>query len=296
MECVSVAEKHPRNVASGLTFSIDKIIGLKTDVKHSEKTENFVNETEKSSNDLESPVGERPKSKEIEKTVEKVAEKSGPISLEVKHLDHQKVELYSENKGKHLQVTSNENGAVLYDTDLQRRNFLAFQGREFQDINMNIMSYLHPAFLLGRMNPEEYRAHFLHNYYLQHQNPHIGKDASYALDLYKMANAQYFNSQTPQDFKKQRLSDSLHTSEQLHHTEGDLKQKPKFETKETNFGIPKIGEGTTKEVSSETTKEFLETRDKKFQNKTQKTFTCQECGKMFNAHYNLTRHMPVHTG
>ena len=28
----------------------------------------------------------------------------------------------------------------------------------------------------------------------------------------------------------------------------------------------------------------------------QKVFTCTECGKVFNAHYNLTRHMPVHTG
>lgn len=27
-----------------------------------------------------------------------------------------------------------------------------------------------------------------------------------------------------------------------------------------------------------------------------KTFACLECGKVFNAHYNLTRHMPVHTG
>lgn len=34
---------------------------------------------------------------------------------------------------------------------------------------------------------------------------------------------------------------------------------------------------------------------KKLLNK-QKTFTCLECGKIFNAHYNLTRHMPVHTG
>ncbi|KAL7638388.1 UNVERIFIED_CONTAM: hypothetical protein RMT77_010958 [Armadillidium vulgare] len=30
--------------------------------------------------------------------------------------------------------------------------------------------------------------------------------------------------------------------------------------------------------------------------KNQRTFTCPECGKVFNAHYNLTRHMPVHTG
>ena len=28
----------------------------------------------------------------------------------------------------------------------------------------------------------------------------------------------------------------------------------------------------------------------------QRTYPCNECGKIFNAHYNLTRHMPVHTG
>ena len=28
----------------------------------------------------------------------------------------------------------------------------------------------------------------------------------------------------------------------------------------------------------------------------QKAFACEVCGKVFNAHYNLTRHMPVHTG
>ena len=31
-------------------------------------------------------------------------------------------------------------------------------------------------------------------------------------------------------------------------------------------------------------------------NSKHKIFTCNECGKVFNAHYNLTRHMPVHTG
>ncbi|CAH8440085.1 unnamed protein product [Schistosoma turkestanicum] len=29
---------------------------------------------------------------------------------------------------------------------------------------------------------------------------------------------------------------------------------------------------------------------------TNKTYTCPECGKLFTAHYNLTRHMPIHTG
>lgn len=32
------------------------------------------------------------------------------------------------------------------------------------------------------------------------------------------------------------------------------------------------------------------------QSNASKIFKCQECGKCFNAHYNLTRHMPIHTG
>ncbi|XP_055881186.1 fez family zinc finger protein erm-like [Biomphalaria glabrata] len=39
-----------------------------------------------------------------------------------------------------------------------------------------------------------------------------------------------------------------------------------------------------------------DSKSKKLLGKSQKTFTCPECGKVFNAHYNLTRHMPVHTG
>lgn len=32
------------------------------------------------------------------------------------------------------------------------------------------------------------------------------------------------------------------------------------------------------------------------QTSSNKVFKCNECGKCFNAHYNLTRHMPIHTG
>ena len=38
------------------------------------------------------------------------------------------------------------------------------------------------------------------------------------------------------------------------------------------------------------------TRTSPTTNNKQRTYPCGECGKIFNAHYNLTRHMPVHTG
>ncbi|CAF0735183.1 unnamed protein product [Brachionus calyciflorus] len=42
----------------------------------------------------------------------------------------------------------------------------------------------------------------------------------------------------------------------------------------------------------------LEEEDEQTETKNSKpkNFPCTECGKVFNAHYNLTRHMPVHTG
>uniref|UniRef100_A0A0K2TFQ9 Fez family zinc finger protein 2like [Bombyx mori] n=1 Tax=Lepeophtheirus salmonis TaxID=72036 RepID=A0A0K2TFQ9_LEPSM len=37
-------------------------------------------------------------------------------------------------------------------------------------------------------------------------------------------------------------------------------------------------------------------QESKTLNPSNKSYPCPECGKVFNAHYNLTRHMPVHTG
>ncbi|XP_015914678.2 fez family zinc finger protein 2 [Parasteatoda tepidariorum] len=49
-------------------------------------------------------------------------------------------------------------------------------------------------------------------------------------------------------------------------------------------------------ISSESSGESSSPARQKRNHNKQKTFTCPECGKVFNAHYNLTRHMPVHTG
>ena len=66
---------------------------------------------------------------------------------------------------------------------------------------------------------------------------------------------------------------------------------------------PKFSPGTTSpsphpvEVKTEkTSPSNVQPRTKRTQSGQQKTFTCLDCGKVFNAHYNLTRHMPVHTG
>ncbi|XP_071960007.1 uncharacterized protein [Antedon mediterranea] len=52
------------------------------------------------------------------------------------------------------------------------------------------------------------------------------------------------------------------------------------------------------EKESSSKKRILEDKKEKEkkQDKKSKHFPCLECGKVFNAHYNLTRHMPVHTG
>lgn len=50
------------------------------------------------------------------------------------------------------------------------------------------------------------------------------------------------------------------------------------------------------DFSTSVTERTSERAMRKMETKQQKTFVCPECGKMFNAHYNLTRHMPVHTG
>ncbi|UYV82193.1 hypothetical protein LAZ67_21001311 [Cordylochernes scorpioides] len=58
----------------------------------------------------------------------------------------------------------------------------------------------------------------------------------------------------------------------------------------TRKSSPTEGQQPYRQPSLKSKRSSSPNRDK------QKTFTCPECGKIFNAHYNLTRHMPVHTG
>ncbi|XP_073228900.1 uncharacterized protein [Porites lutea] len=57
-----------------------------------------------------------------------------------------------------------------------------------------------------------------------------------------------------------------------------------------------LGLENTKPSSLQMPSTVVSSVGRKRRNGAPKTFTCEVCGKVFNAHYNLTRHMPVHTG
>ena len=57
-----------------------------------------------------------------------------------------------------------------------------------------------------------------------------------------------------------------------------------------------VGDGKTQAKSKNSPNSDSTNTTNKSSTSQQKTFPCTECGKVFNAHYNLTRHMPVHTG
>uniref|UniRef100_A0A1B0GQT9 C2H2-type domain-containing protein n=1 Tax=Phlebotomus papatasi TaxID=29031 RepID=A0A1B0GQT9_PHLPP len=68
------------------------------------------------------------------------------------------------------------------------------------------------------------------------------------------------------------------TTEKSHHASGPLAKHGSNLARDKDTGITCSGGGADAGAGK------------------QKTFSCQECGKVFNAMYNLTRHMPVHTG
>ncbi|VDP98794.1 unnamed protein product [Trichobilharzia regenti] len=87
----------------------------------------------------------------------------------------------------------------------------------------------------------------------------------------------------------------------------NMKVMDKHSTKSIDSSITKNTESSndddsmTVEVTAEDTSEVgdvkINSENSMSDNaNTNKTYTCPECGKVFTAHYNLTRHMPIHTG
>ena len=294
----------------GLAFSIDKIIGTKFDSKQSTSNNQSENGTicEKGDDDISSPTSER--SFSLEGKATKPPGETCKTDLSVKESDVENNRNKVESEEKHLCLTRRHDSpeearATMHGTALQSKFRQLHQGGEFQDINMNLMSYLHPAFLLGRINQDDYRAHVLQNYYLN-QNSHVSRETGYALDLYKIANSQYFNSPVPMEFKKQFQIEEPKLSDAVKPNIDELDNKHRFGVHDSDSPSRKQNSFRDSERTVMKDNGSPEVVEKKLpnnqtrlpgnQSRNQKQFTCPECGKIFNAHYNLTRHMPVHTG
>ena len=317
MACIRNGDNHtavPKQ--KGLAFSIDKIIGIQSDSKQCSSDNHSDNVISDENDDIElldkvtAPKSEHSSHLDDEMTKPFNANsktehdaKENSVTNKRKNYETENTHVNAETRG----LSPIKAAAIMHDPDLQSKFKQVYQAGEFQDLNMNVMSYLHPAFLLGRMNQEDYRTHVLQNYYLN-QNAHVGREPSYALDLYKIASSQYFNSPVSLNLKKQYQFEGLKVNEPIQPHIDELESKHKFTVPGTDLSINKLN--NLKESDHNAIRDFKdgnqEVREKKLpsnqtklpgnQNRNQKTFTCPECGKIFNAHYNLTRHMPVHTG
>ncbi len=255
----------------------------------------------------------------------------------------------------------------------QRRN--GYQNSKELYEASRYMSYLHPAFLVGRMS--EYHAQLLRQY-----GPYLPTNGQYMMPGQGPASSPYDQLKTAQLYASKmaalqqqatilpRLADTAmpkhpavespvknnvinnnnntrinHTSHKLPSPIKSDSESPKSEDKTLDLSIKtrrdsdkdstldlsddkidvtsspksdhsdktKFGdadspimassadassqaETSNVSITSSGTGSTTNSPSKKNANKPTKTFTCQECGKIFNAHYNLTRHMPVHTG
>ncbi|KAK6176534.1 hypothetical protein SNE40_014801 [Patella caerulea] len=200
-------------------------------------------------------------------------------------------------------------GNVLFPSTENNRLVYPNVHRDSMDLNSSrFHPYFHPAFTLPRTNYDEYHAQLLRNYSLLHQSGlTMSKDRLYSnLELLKYSNMQQLLSQqravasaqpelSPRrdrinSYSKEKLPEPRKITEKILDVDGSDKD---------NFPSHKLDNSLDSSQNTEksyTASEEENMKGKKVINKSQKTFTCQECGKVFNAHYNLTRHMPVHTG
>ncbi|KAK4473840.1 hypothetical protein MN116_003173 [Schistosoma mekongi] len=65
---------------------------------------------------------------------------------------------------------------------------------------------------------------------------------------------------------------------------------------QNNDGNIGVDDDNSEDVFGEETIDDEKKSNSDFNASTSKTYSCPECGKVFTAHYNLTRHMPIHTG
>lgn len=265
MESISRQEKgRPK---SSLTFSIDKIIGK---IDKEELPKETADNKDVSALSVE---------KVEKRSFQPVKGASSPFQME----------MLTQNE-HYSQVTS------AMKTEMQKRQLTSYFARDVLDVNMNAVPYLHPAFVLGRMCSDEYKAQIFQNLSALHQHwPSFHKDAFYSFDLLNPQDLKAFSVQTsPHEHNAQSIdklkSMSDHTKRVSHLSKGQSMEVNMKASKHESLNA------ISQEDSNPTETDNTPSPGRKVAGKSQKSFSCPECGKLFNAHYNLTRHMPVHTG
>lgn len=164
--------------------------------------------------------------------------------------------------------------------------------RTIHDQSAAMLGYgpmVHPAFLFGRTSVEDYQAYLFRNYSLLQQQLSPVPSRDYTYEWLRNSGVSKFNSLKSKSFD---VPPSEPKQREL--------LKRKTESKAKVVSATEEGKSCEEQLSSRKDNEKSDSdsisKVKKAAIKTNKTFTCLECGKVFNAHYNLTRHMPVHTG
>lgn len=176
------------------------------------------------------------------------------------------------------------------------------------------LPYLHPAFLMGRVNLLDYNSQL--GLLRQHVHPLYPTAGAFWLQNRSLAGQLKFPCPTGElstrgldlSLAQHRASNKdtksqTFTNQPENSTSDSDSQSPKKLTQD-NFRTGVAGKKASpdsvalkkEDDSPENVDCDSLSKNKKLGTKPPKTFTCPECGKVFNAHYNLTRHMPVHTG
>lgn len=264
MEYISRPDKF-KGPRSSLAFSIDKIIGNNDKEGTTEATSKNKNVSVKTS-------ATNDEKEDTRRSFQPVKRVPSPFQMEM--LKQQ----------EHFQQAS-----TVLKTEMQKRQLTSYFARDIYDVNMNAVPYLHPAFMFRRMCPDEYKAQIFQNLSALHQHwPNFHKETLCTLDSLK----------------------SVQTSSHEHHVQNINQLKTLPENADRSSHVPKEQSmdvnmktskretlnATSHEESNQVEADTSTSQGRKVVAKSQKSFSCPECGKLFNAHYNLTRHMPVHTG
>ena len=198
-------------------------------------------------------------------------------------------------------ATHYQHAAEVIKSEIQKRQIMPYMGRDIFDVNMNNVACLHPAFMFGRLTPDEYRAQILQNLSgIQHQWQSTNKNNSHILETLNWSNMKYFSPEgkhTPPQEKMQEKEKDKQYSQHIKNPECSPRERPQ-QNATNNISGPSSDDDVVKTNDLDISKENGSSPNsgKRMISKSQKSFSCPECGKLFNAHYNLTRHMPVHTG